>query len=461
MGCKYQKSLFIFRRDLRLEDNTGLIYALENSKIVIPCFIFTPEQIKQNPYRSDSCLQFMIESLVDLDEQLKTKGGKLYLFYDKIENILEQCIKKLHIDCIIVNRDYTPFSQERDEKIAEICKRHRIEFQIFEDILLNPPENTLKENGEPYKIFTPYYRHVTSFEVAKPRTNDWNNYLNEPMNFSKTSEVYQSVLSKRLPNLAVQGGRKAGEKILKTLGDFSRYSIERDFPALHGTTKLSAYLKFTIFSPREIYYAILENLGKHHELIRALYWRDFFSTVAFFFPHVFKGSFYKKFDVLKWSDDKQVFKKWCQGETGFPIIDAGMRELNITGFMHNRVRMIVASFLTKDLHLNWQWGEKYFAQKLIDYDPAVNNGNWQWSASTGCDSQPYFRIFNPWLQQKKFDPDCNYIKQWIPELKQIPPKVIHKWYDEGMHKLCRDYPPPIVVHDIESKVSLKLYQSIH
>jgi deoxyribodipyrimidine photo-lyase len=249
-------------------------------------------------------------------------------------------------------------------------------------------------------------------------------------------------------------------KILKKLSSFSQYQKLRDFPAEEFSTSLSPYMKFTVCSPREVYYAICDRLSSRHELIRALYWRDFFTCIAFFFPHVFKSSFNPKFDKLKWSNNKKAFERWCEGTTGFPIVDAGMRELNTTGYMHNRVRMITASFLIKDLHIDWRWGEKYFAQNLIDYDPAVNNGNWQWVASTGCDAQPYFRIFNPWSQQKKFDADCLYIKRWVPELEKVPIKNIHGWYDEKLRTGSTNYPEPMIDHSEEAPIALNAYRAL-
>ena len=444
------KTLFIFRRDLRLEDNRGLISALNESNSVIPAFIFTPEQIEKNPYRSDACLQFMIESLEDLSEQLKTKGGKLYLFFDSPENVVEKCIKKLQIDQVVVNRDYTPYSTKRDATIEAVCKKHKISFKVYDDALLHPPEDTLKADGKPYSIFTPYFRNASKLKVELPQKNRSENYYNKPIDFSESTHLYKKILPKRNPKPFLSGGRTAALKILNKIGDKSGYARTRDFPAIDGTTHLSAYLKFTDISPREAYHRIAESLGKNHELIRALYWRDFFSHVAFFFPHIFKGAFHKKYDKLKWSYDKKAFHQWCEGKTGFPIVDAGMREMNETGYMHNRVRMIVASFLTKDLHIDWRLGEKYFAQKLIDYDPAVNNGNWQWAASTGCDAQPYFRIFNPWSQQKKFDPECTYIKRWMPELADFPAEMIH----EGL------VTQPIIDHAEEAKITLKNYKSV-
>lgn len=453
----FKKALFIFRRDLRLDDNTGLNFALEYAKTVIPCFIFTPEQIDYNPYRSNRCLQFMIESLEDLSSQLASKHGKLFLFFGNSEEIVFKSIKTLAIDAVVVNRDYTPYSIKRDERIAAVCQHHQISFHSCDDALLQPPENTLKSNGKPYTIFTPFYRNALKLSVMPPQTFQRSHFFTDTIDFSETSDIYQQILPKRVDQLP--GGRQAALEILQKLSRFASYETDHDFPSRPGTTHLSPHLKFTTCSPREIYQAICDKLGPHSELIRSLFWRDFFTSIAFFFPHVFQGAFHQKFDAINWNSDNITFKKWCDGKTGFPLVDAGMRELNQTGYMHNRVRMVVASFLIKDLHINWQWGEKYFAQTLLDYDPAVNNGNWQWAASTGCDAQPYFRIFNPWNQQKKFDPDCLYIKQWIPELAHFTAKQIHAWEFPLNHNLCPSYPPPLVDHAVESKIALQMYKN--
>jgi deoxyribodipyrimidine photo-lyase len=457
MEKKHKKTLFIFRRDLRLEDNSGLIYALSHSDEVIPCFIFNPLQLENNPYRSDHCIQFMLESLQDLNEQLKGKGSQLYLFYGQPHEMIEKCIKTLGVDCVVFNRDYTPFSKKRDDHLKPFTKK--ITVVICEDCLLHAPETTLKENGQPYSIFSPYYKNASSIKVRHPEANIHTNYFHDDIAFAQSTSIYKKILPHPSKQLKIKGGRKKALEILKTLGDFRYYDENRDFPELDATTHLSAHLKFTTVSPREVYYAVIDKFNKHHGLIRALYWRDFFHSIALFSPHVFQGAFHKKFNSLSWSQDTTHFLKWCEGKTGFPIIDAGMRELNQTGFMHNRVRMIVASFLTKDLHISWQWGEKYFAQKLIDYDPSVNNGNWQWAASTGCDAQPYFRIFNPWNQQKKFDLHCTYIKKWIPELVDVQPQTIHQWYLVKHHLATIMYPAPIIEHDIEAKHTLALYRN--
>ncbi|MBP9842175.1 MAG: deoxyribodipyrimidine photo-lyase [Simkaniaceae bacterium] len=458
MKKKYRKSLFLFRRDLRLEDNTGLIFALGSSEAVIPAFIFTPEQIEHNAFKSDHCIKFMLESLEDLSDQLKEKGAKLFFFQGHPEEVVERCIKELGIDALILNRDYTPYSRERDRKIESVCKAHEIDFFSFDDALLHPPEDTLKKDGTPYTVFTPYFRNASKLEVLPPVHNRKMDYFHGTIPFAKGISILSEMqVHSKIENYLV-GGRNEALKILKRLASFQAYEQLRDFPA-ENSTQLSPYLKFTVCSPREVYAAICDNLSVHHELIRSLYWRDFFTSIAFFFPHVFKGAFHSKYDKLEWSHDKTAFRKWCLGTTGFPIVDAGMREMNETGFMHNRVRMIAASFLIKDLHIDWRWGEKYFAQTLIDYDPAVNNGNWQWVASTGSAIQPYFRIFNPWNQQKKFDPECIYIQKWIPELSLLKPEIIHTWHDKKHHKECENYPIPMVEHEKEAKKAILAYTS--
>jgi deoxyribodipyrimidine photo-lyase len=400
----------------------------------------------------------MIESLQDLDNQLKKKGSKLYLFQGKPEEIIMKCISKLKIEALIVNRDYTPYSQERDRKLEKTCKSQDIPFFSFHDALLHPPEETLKKDGKPYTIFTPYFRNALKQEVSPPIRNTQTNYFHGLIPFAKNKSLFSKILPKQTKKNGLFGGRTEALKILKKLKLLNRYGQLRDIPAEDYSTHLSPYLKFTVCSPREVFAAIYRNLGPHHDLIRSLYWRDFFTSIASFFPHVFKGAFHSRFDRLKWSYDRKAFQRWCEGSTGFPIVDAGMRQMNQTGFMHNRVRMIVASFLTKDLALDWRWGEKYFAQTLIDYDPAVNNGNWQWVASTGCDAQPYFRIFNPWTQQKKFDPKCIYIKTWIPELRDLTPQIIHGWHEQKMHTQHPAYPAPMVDHEKAAKATLLIYK---
>lgn len=453
-----RRSLFIFRRDLRLHDNTALNAALRMSDEVILAFIFTKEQLEHNPYKGNSALQFMIESLEDLNIELGKTGAKLYFFYDKPDNIVEKCIKELNIQAVFLNADYTPYSIQRDKKIESVCHKHQIDFFSYDDLMLHPIEKVLKKDGNPYTIFTPYFKNASCQRVAKPIYSKDLNYYKGKISFCQTESVLEEILPKRRKQAL--GGRQECLKLLKHITQYSKYKEERDFPALNKTTHLSAHLKFNTCSIREIYFTIAEKLGPSSELLRALHWRDFFTLIALNFPHVFKGAFKEKYNQISWNTDQEKFKLWCKGLTGFPIVDAGMRELNETGFMHNRVRMIVASFLTKDLHINWQWGEKYFAQHLIDYDPAVNNGNWQWSSSTGCDAQPYFRIFNPWSQSKKFDPDCEYIKTWVPELQGLQPSVIHNLFEDKYAHYCKNYPRPMLDHSIEAPKALEMFKQV-
>lgn len=455
----FNNSLFIFRRDLRLEDNTGLNQALSSSKNVIPCFIFDPRQIgDSNPYRSMNAIQFMIDSLQELDETLKKKGSQLYLFYGHTVEVLKKLLRTETIDAIFVNRDYTPFSLLRDEQLMKLCIQSNCEFSSHDDLLLHEPEQVLTGNGTPYSIFTAFYKKSILLSVEEPTTIFHKNFYQKKVAGTIGSEIFKKILPHRNTKILLKGGSRQANTLLKSIADLKNYQKTRDFPEL-PTSHLSAHLKFGTVSIRQAYYTIVQELGKTHPLLRQLYWRDFFTHVAYHSPFVFGQAFHEKYNNLPWKNDKKDFHAWCTGATGFPIVDAGMRELNTTGWMHNRVRMIVASFLTKDLHIDWRWGEQYFAQQLVDYDPAVNNGNWQWSASTGCDAQPYFRIFNPWLQQIKFDKECHYIKKWIPELSAIQPKVIHTWYNPKNDSI-KGYPKPIVDHATESARSKLIYKNV-
>ncbi|MEI7997063.1 MAG: deoxyribodipyrimidine photo-lyase [Methylococcaceae bacterium] len=448
----YSNSLFIFRRDLRVHDNTGLNEALRLSKHVLPCFIFDPRQIEPHPYQSKPALQFMLQSISDLECQLKTAGGKLVLYQNSPEQVIRRVFEQQHIQAVFINRDYTPFSRRRDFELTEVCQQLGISLHTLPDALLTEPEQAVKSNQTPYKIFTAFYNNARHKLVALPQALPSQTFMSQASNF--TIDQLGLSIAESNPDV-IQGGRNFALAILDQLYEQADYLNTRDFPALDATSKLSAHLKFGTCSVREIYYAITEQLGSDHPLLRQLYWRDFFTHIAYHFPQVFGRAFLDKFAHLHWDNNRDYFQAWAEGRTGFPIVDAGMRELNATGFMHNRLRMIVASFLIKDLHISWRWGERYFAQHLIDYDPCVNNGNWQWAASTGCDAQPYFRIFNPWLQQQKFDPDCQYIYRWIPELNGQSPKTIHHW--DKKRPSC-NYLPPIIDHSRECQITKAWYK---
>ncbi|MGR8998161.1 MAG: cryptochrome/photolyase family protein [Gammaproteobacteria bacterium] len=448
----YASSLFIFRRDLRVHDNTGLNEALRLSGQVLPCFIFDPRQIEPHPYQSKPALQFMLQSISDLQQQLLTAGGKLGLYHALPEQVIRNLYEQQHIQAVFINRDYTPFSRQRDDELAEVCQTVGISLHTLPDALLIEPERAVKNDQSPYKVFTAFYNNARRNYVALPEALISNNFL-FPESVFTIDQLHLSLAGSK-PDV-MQGGRNHALASLNQLDAYADYQNTRDFPALDATTKLSAHLKFGTCSVREVYYAITEQLGSEHPLLRQLYWRDFFTHIAYHFPQVFGRPFLEKFANLHWDNNPDFFQAWCDGKTGFPIVDAGIRELNATGFMHNRLRMIAASFLVKDLHISWRWGERYFAQHLVDYDPCVNNGNWQWAASTGCDAQPYFRIFNPWLQQQKFDPDCHYIYRWIPELKTFSPKTIHQW--DKKHR-DGDYPAPMINHARESQITRQWFK---
>lgn len=456
MTKAHSLSLHIFRRDLRLADNSALIEACKTSQQVIPCFIFDPKQVENNSYKSHHSIQFMIHSLRELAEELKKQGGKLYCFYGAAEEVIETLLQRYPIRAVFINRDYTPFSKQRDHSIKKVCDKHHVSFHCLADALLNEPEQVLKKDKQPYTIFTAAFRQASLLPIAPPVNNAFTNYYNNHIELDNP-RLLDKFSPPQNSDLFVKGGRQEGLRLLKKANRLVNYEQQRDFPALASTTSLSAHLKFGTLSIRECYSAIVNAFDKQHMLIRELYWRDFFTHIAYHFPRVFIEPFHQQYKKIRWENNPKKFSAWCKGMTGFPIVDAGMRQLNATGFMHNRVRMITASFLTKDLHIDWRWGEKYFAQQLVDYDPAVNNGNWQWAASTGCDAQPYFRIFNPWLQQEKYDLECAYIKHWIPELANLPAKLIHRWYQQSSPPVST-YPLPLVDHASQAQKAKLLYK---
>jgi deoxyribodipyrimidine photo-lyase len=456
---RHRLALHIFRRDLRPEDNTALIHALENADAVIPCFIFDERQVRDNEYRSENALQFMISSLQDLHEQLGKRGGRLYLFHGIAEEVVEKLLTLNEIDLVTWNRDYTPFSRGRDGAIQSILEKKKVAYSIHPDALINEPESVHKDDGKPYSIFTPFLKKARFLPVRSPAANEHTRYYTERLKDETGPSLFKELLPENNSDILLKGGRKEGLKLIGDLSALNDYEMQRDYPARDCTSHLSAHNKFGTVSIREVYHRIADLFGKSHTLITELYWRDFFTHIAFHFPRVIGGSFHEKYDGIKWANNEAFFRDWCAGRTGYPIVDAGMRELNETGYMHNRVRMITASFLVKDLHIDWRWGEKYFARKLTDYDPAVNNGNWQWAASTGCDAQPYFRIFNPWRQQQKFDAECEYIKKWIPELRGLSPKEIHALEKQKPGKEPV-YTRPVVSHRVASAAAQALYASV-
>lgn len=441
-----EKTLFIFRRDLRIFDNTGLINASSKGQI-IPIFIFDPRQIEKNEYFSSNAFEFLINSLKELEREIEEEEGKISFFYGQMDSIILKILQKEKIKAVYTNRDCTPFSKERDIKIREICNEAGVEFNQADDLFLTNISQIKKEDGKPYTVYTHFLKRAFQIPVKKPQYFR-GQFSKQKMNGS--IEIGQIKYTKN-EKLKLKGGRTEALELLQKAVKIENYTEKRNIPELDITTHLSAHNKFGTISIRESYYA----LANQEQMVKELYWRDFFSSIAENFPKVFKGSFREKYDKVIWNKSPQKLNAWKEGKTGYPIVDAGMRELNETGFMHNRVRMICASFLVKDLHINWRDGERYFAQKLIDYDPSVNNGNWQWCASTGCDAQPYFRIFNPKLQQEKFDPQCRYVKKWISELRNSTVDEIMKLYEDGK---AENYPKRIVNHKEEAQISKEMYK---
>ena len=459
MTNKFENGLFIFRRDLRIVDNNGLNLISEYCKNIYTIFIFTPEQVGNgNKYKSDNSVQFMIESLQDLASQISKSGGQLYTFYGHNNNIISECIKAFDIQIVCFNLDITPYAKERDTKIIKLCE-HLKTYVIYDyDYYLHEPGTILSGSKEPYQKFTPYYEASLRKKVEAPAKM-------RKIHFSKSSAhltnkiTLEQALKKFTnvnPNILVHGGRSEAIKTLKTAVRTQTHYTKNHNDLDKETTQLSAYIKFGCISIREAYKALHGKTA----IIRQLIWRDFYANILYSFPHVLGHAMKQKYNKVRWHHNSNWFKKWCDGDTGFPIVDACMRELNTTGYMHNRGRLIVASFLTKTLLIDWREGEEYFAKQLTDYDPASNNGNWQWVASTGADSQPYFRIFNPWEQAKNFDSDCVFIKKWVPELKDVPVKDILNWETEWENYKDIKYSKPMVDYKKQKDLALQMFGNV-
>jgi len=457
MTEKLENGLFIFRRDLRIVDNNGLNFLSELCKNIYTIFIFTPEQVGSgNKYKSDNSVQFMIESLEDLAQQIRKQGGQLHTFYGNNNKVIADCIKAWDINVVAFNLDITPYARVRDDKIVKLCQKMQIFVTYDHDYFLHEPGSIKSGSGEPYQKFTPYYETASKVKVQSPV-----GLRRLPLK-SKDSLVPNKIslnqalnrFTKPNPNILVHGGRQEALKLLaRALRNIKNYNATHNDLG-KKTSELSASIKFGCVSIREVYKALHSKTG----LIRQLYWRDFYANILYEFPRVIGHSLKEKYDKIHWHHNSNWFKKWCDGETGFPIVDAGMRQMNQTGYMHNRARLIVASFLVKTLLIDWREGEKYFAKTLTDYDVANNNGNYQWIASSGADSQPYFRIFNPWRQAEQYDPKCEYIKQWVPELKDVPNKDIFKWDIEYVNYKNLKYPKPICDYEEQREKALKMYK---
>ena len=431
---KEKVAIFWFRRDLRLEDNAGLYHALKSGFKVLPIFIFDRNILDKLKNKNDQRVEFIHKSLTNIQAQLLSIGTSLLIKYGCPTEIWENLISDFDITEVFTNHDYEKYAIERDAQIGELLNAKGIAFYTFKDQTIFEKNEVLSGAKTPYTVFTPYSRK-------------WKETLNEFYLKSYATEKFHHnfIITDpfKLPTLEELGFVETGivfpkkelqEELIK------KYDEIRDIPSILGTSRLSVHLRFGTVSIRKLAKkAIILNEKWLNELI----WRDFYMNILYHFPHINEGhAFRKEYDKIIWRNNEVEFKKWCEGKTGYPIVDAGMRELNTTGFMHNRVRMIVASFLIKHLLIDWRWGEAYFAEKLMDFDFSANNGGWQWASSSGCDAAPYFRIFNPTSQTQKFDPELKYIKKWIPELNSF------------------EYPRPIVDHAFARERVLKAYKDV-
>lgn len=453
-------TLFIFRRDLRLVDNNCLNYVMKHCKKVIPVFIFTPEQVVNNKYKSDNAIQFMVESLKELDKELRNNKSKLHVFKGDNVRVLKKICKTIDVENIAFNMDYTPYSIKRDKEISKLCKKLSINCILKEDYLLADMGSFLKKDNTAYTIFTPFKNNGMKL---KKRINNPNKTKIKNLIKSNKLETVDYIKYKINKNISVTGGRINGLKQLKKVKNQKKYDKTRNILSVE-TTLLSAYIKFGCLSIREVFWYIHEKLGSKSVLLSQLFWREFYFYIVYYFPKVLKGKNYnEKYNSIKWKSSKKMFEAWCKGKTGYPVVDAGMRQINKTGYMHNRARLITSNFLNRLLGQDWRKGEQYYATMLVDYDPSVNNGNWQWIASTGVDPKPYFqRLFNPMTQSKKYDNNCEYIRKWIPELKDVPDKDIHDWNTKYVNYDLKKvkYVKPIVEYKKARSDSISMYQKV-
>ena len=396
-------NIFWFRRDLRLIDNVGLFHALSQKDKLIPLFIFDTNIIDHLP-KDDSRISFIYNQLRKINEELQSYGSSLLVLKGDPKSAFEKLISKYNINTVFSNEDYEPYALDRDRKVTEYLKHKDIFHKQYKDQVVFSPLEILKDDGNPYTVYTPYKNKWLSRFRENPISihNDMNvvNFHNHFFDFPTIEQ-----LGFEFSKIQVRD---------YTLKILDSYKENRDIPYNDQTSYLSVHLRFGTVSVREI----INQLKRNEVFLSELIWREFFMQILYNFPHVVNNSFKSKYDKIEWRNNKVDFEKWCEGKTGYPIVDAGMRQLNQTGYMHNRVRMIVAGFLCKHLLIDWRWGEKYFAKKLLDYELSSNNGNWQWAAGTGCDAAPYFRIFNPFTQQKKFDKEYKYVKKWINDFNE-------------------------------------------
>ena len=418
--------IFWFRRDLRINDNTALYNALISGKNIQPIFIFDDNIVEELP-NNDARITFIYQQLNGINVELKKHGSSLKIFYGDPYKIFTEILYNNSVKNVYINRDYEPYALERDSSIFELLKDFGGQLKSYKDQVIFEQNEVVKKDGLPYTVFTPFKNKW----LEKFRTTEITIYKNpELKNLIKSNYTFPSMEDLGFEESAI----KVPDFDLKVV---AKYDETRNFPSLDSTSKIGPHLRFGTVSIREIVESVKDVYSTY---LSELIWREFFMQILWHFPKVVKENFRSKYDGIQWRNKEDEFKKWCEGKTGYPFVDAGMRELNATGFMHNRVRMVTASFLCKHLLIDWRWGEAYFAEKLLDYELASNNGNWQWSAGTGCDAAPYFRVFNPSEQIKKFDDKNQYINKWIPELNEF------------------SYPQPMVEHPLARQRAIETYK---
>lgn len=424
-------SVFWFRRDLRLEDNIGLFYALSGQHPVLPIFIFDPNILKQLPI-DDTRVTFIYDQIQNINKQLKQVGGTILVHHTEPLEVFKKLVTEYDIKAVYANHDYEPYGNKRDTQITQFLNSRNIQFKTYKDHVIFEKEEILKPDGSPYKVYTPYSKRW----LALYKTNVSRSLPSEKLISNIVSTCFDPPT---LKEIGFEHSNQQIEVYSISRALISNYKSQRDFPAIAGTSRLGPHLRFGTVSIRKIVAEAVRN--SNTSFLKELIWREFFMQILWYFPHTVTHSFKPQYDSIKWRNNEKEFKRWCNGNTGYPIVDAGMRELNITGYMHNRVRMIVGSFLCKHLLIDWRWGEAYFAKKLNDYEMASNIGNWQWVAGCGVDAAPYFRIFNPTSQTQKYDKQMSYIKKWVPEFREPAypsPMVAHKFARERCLKTYRE-----------------------
>jgi deoxyribodipyrimidine photo-lyase len=442
-------NLFIFHNDLRLQDNIGLSEALKDGK-VIPVFIFTPTQIgKQNPYRSQNAINFMCEALINLDDELREHSSQLHVFYGNTHSVVEGLIKKYKITGVYSNMNYTPFAIERDAAVAGVCKKHKVEFIECEDFGLFPIGSITTGDGV-YRKFTPYYNAASKHKVPEPISYKFSNLTKIKSGNRPLINKFKTGLARikdRKGNLDFEGKRKYGLNLLHSAAKHTHYDRDRNILAIRST-EMSCYIKFGLVSIREVYHVFKKT---NADLVKQLIWREYYMNLVWAYPYILQGknrNLNERERKVNWRSltpsNSRLFIAWCKGKTGCPIVDAAMTQLNTTGYMHNRGRLITGWYLVKILGFNWIYGERYFATQLRDYDPAQNNGGWQFVAGS---QDSYYRGFNYMLQSAKYDPDAYYIKNWLPELNSIPAKHLHEWENYYTEYPKVKYPKPIITYD--------------